>query len=67
MTYERYAKFRDEADMTDYAVAKSTGITASTLSDWKSGRYEPKVDKLIKISWLFGIPLEDFIGPEEEK
>lgn len=62
MPYERYAAFRDERGMTDYAVSKNIGIAQSTLSDWKSGLYTPKLDKLIKIAKLFGLSLEEFIG-----
>ena len=31
---------------TVYRVSKDTGIAASTLSDWKSGRSVPKLDKI---------------------
>lgn len=60
--YERYAKIRDEKGLTDYAVSKATGIAPSTISDWKSGRTTPKVDKLAKIARFLDVRIEDFIG-----
>ena len=50
MSYTRYAEIRDERGVTDYQVAKETGIPKSTFSDWKNNRSKPKVDKLQKIA-----------------
>ena len=36
--YEIYCKLRDEKGCKDADVAKATGITKSTFSDWKNGR-----------------------------
>lgn len=59
--YKKYAKLRDERGLTDYAVAKDTGISACTLSRWKNGIYTPKVDKLQTIAAYFGVKLEDLL------
>ena len=40
--YEIYCKLRDSKGMKDSDVAKATGITKSTFSDWKNGRSNPK-------------------------
>lgn len=64
MTYEEYAKIRDEKGMTDYKVAKLSGIGRSTFSDWKAGRSTPKTDKLMKISEALGIRYDMFIYTE---
>lgn len=61
MNYERYAEIRDSRGLTDYQVSKETGVSTATLSEWKSGKYKPKVDKLLKIADLFGISVEQFI------
>lgn len=60
--YERYAKLRDDAGVSDYAVAKNTGVLTVTLTQWKNGDYTPKVDKLQKIAKYFGVSIEDLIG-----
>lgn len=43
---------------TVYRVAKATGISASTFTDWKNGRSVPKTEKLKKIASHFGVSLE---------
>lgn len=59
--YEKYVRLREQKGVTDYAVAKGTGISTSTLSNWKSGRYTPKMDKINAIATYFGVPLTYFI------
>lgn len=48
--YERYCRIRDKAGYKDSDVAIGAKITKSTFSDWKSGRYTPKQQKLQKIA-----------------
>jgi transcriptional regulator with XRE-family HTH domain len=59
--YEKYVKLRDEKGLTDYKVAKATGISKSTFTDWKSGRSNPKLEKLAKIAAVFNVPIEYFV------
>lgn len=59
MNYSKYAKIRDAKGYTDYQVSKKTGISTSTLSEWKSGLTKPKVDKLILIADLFEVTLDE--------
>ena len=49
-SYEVYSRFRDERGLKDKHVADATGITRSTFSDWKTGRSEPKLPKIMKIA-----------------
>ncbi len=58
--YKKYVELRDERKVTDYKVSKSTGITKSTFSDWKSGRSKPKLNKLAILAKYFDVPLEYF-------
>ncbi|MFR1453094.1 MAG: helix-turn-helix domain-containing protein [Hungatella sp.] len=50
-----------ERNLTPYRVSLDTGIAQSTLSDWKSGRSKPKVDKLKILADYFGVPIEYFL------
>lgn len=61
MSYEKYAKLRDEKGITDYRVSQETGISTATLTSWKQGLYVPKVDKLLKIADFFGISIEELL------
>jgi len=58
--YEKYANLRSNANVTDSQIAKAIGITRSTFSDWKSGRSNPKFEKLKKIADYFGVPVTYF-------
>lgn len=59
--YKKYAKLRDKKSLTDYSVAVGAGVTKSTFTDWKNGRSEPKIDKLIKIANFLGVPVTYFL------
>lgn len=65
--YEIYAKLRDERGLTDYQVAKQTGIAGQTLYSWKNGAYEPKADKLLKIADLLGVDIKVFYAAKKAK
>lgn len=64
--YSKYAELRDKKGVTDYAVSKATKIPTSTLTNWKYGRYSPKVDKLKILSNYFGVTIEYFLEEEKE-
>lgn len=63
--YEIYCKLRDFRGVKDADVVRATGITKSTFSDWKSGRSEPKRDKLQKIADYFEVSLDYLMTGEE--
>ncbi|MDD4564858.1 MAG: helix-turn-helix transcriptional regulator [Eubacteriales bacterium] len=62
--YKKYTELRDARSITDSQVSKDTGIAKSTLSEWKSGRSKPKVDKLIILAKYFDVPLGRLLGEE---
>lgn len=59
--YKKYESLCESMGVSSYQVAKETGIAQSTLSDWKSGRSNPKLDKLKKLADYFGVSIEYFI------
>lgn len=59
--YENYVALRDKRGITDYRVSLDTGITKSTFADWKSGRSNPKIDKLKILAEYFGVSIEYFL------
>lgn len=61
VSYEKYARLRDERGMTDYQVCQETGIAQSSFPNWKAGRYTPKVEKLVKIARLFNVTVDDLL------
>ena len=65
--YNRYLKLRNEKGVSDYRVSVETGIPKSTFSEWKSGRSNPKTEKLHKLAQFFGVSIEYFIGECKEE
>ena len=65
--YAIYMELKEAKGVTDYEVAKSTGVATSTLTNWKHGRYTPKLDKLQKIADYFGVTVDYFLEKKEEK
>lgn len=67
--YEIFEKLLEERGITAYKVAKATGISTGSLTDWKKGRSAPKADKLQKIADYFGVTVDYLLGnePKEKK
>lgn len=65
--YDIFEKLCEEKGVTPYRVCKETGLTTSTISNWKAGRYTPKADKLQKIADFFGVSIEYLMGKEEKE
>lgn len=61
--YKTYEALRNARHMTDADVARETGIACSALCDWHKGRTRvPRVENLVKIAKLFGVPIEALLG-----
>lgn len=46
-------------------VARATGISNMTLSDWKNGKSKPKMDKLKLIADFFNVPIDYILIGDE--
>lgn len=64
--YEIFEQLLSKYGVTAYRVAKETGITTATLTNWKQGKYTPKQDKLQKIADYFGVSLEYLMTGKED-
>ncbi|MGO5051462.1 helix-turn-helix domain-containing protein [Lachnospiraceae bacterium LCP25S3_G4] len=59
--YEKFKFLLEKNNVTAYRVAQETGVSTSTLTQWKKGTYEPKMDKIKAISDYFKVPIEYFL------
>lgn len=66
IVYSKFVQLLQERGLTAYKVSQETGISQSTLSDWKTGRASPKADKLLVLARYFGVPIEYFLTEKEE-
>ena len=65
--YERFLELLNKHQTTAYQVAKATGISQNTFSDWKKGRSTPKIDKMQKIADYFGVTTDYLLGKPDQK
>lgn len=65
--YKIFERLLEENHKTAYQVSKDTGIATATLSEWKAGTYQPKIDKLMLIANYFGVPITEFLEQKEGK
>lgn len=64
--YERFMQLLQANNITPYRVSKETGVTQTTLSDWKTGRATPKTATLQKIADYFNVSLDWLTGEDIE-
>lgn len=56
--YEIFEHLLQKYGVTSYKVSKETGISQTSLSNWKSGRSNLKTDSLQKIADYFGVTID---------
>ena len=64
MSYQRFEDLLRSREGTVYRVAKETGISASTFTDWKNGRSVPKADKMRRIAQFFDVSLDALLDTD---
>lgn len=60
--YEIFERLCAERGVTAYRVCKETGLKTGSISNWKSGKYQLKQDKLQKIAEYFGVSVDYLMG-----
>lgn len=65
--YEKFAELLCQKGITPYRVFKETGVSQTTLSDWKKGKSVPKIDKLQKIADYLEVPVGYFLNDGGQK
>lgn len=57
--YEDFERLCRERGVKASDVSKATGISPTTFSEWKKGKYTPKMDKMVRIAEYFDVPVEE--------
>lgn len=65
--YEIFEQLLQKYGVSSYKVSKETGVTQTSLSNWKSGRTSPSVKTLQKIADYFNVSLEYLMTGEEKE
>ena len=64
MYYENFADLCKKHNVKPGAVSRATGVSTTTLTAWKQGKYTPKVAKLQLIADYFKVPLDVLMGED---
>jgi transcriptional regulator with XRE-family HTH domain len=62
--YEVFEQLMKDRGLTHYGVWKHTGVSQSSLSDWRRGRGTPGALSLAKIADFFGVTVDYLMGRE---
>lgn len=60
--YERFEKMRTDKGVTVADVSRATGITESTLSNWKKRGGKISIDNAVKLAKYFGTSVDALIA-----
>lgn len=63
-SYKKFADLLLKNNITAYQAAKDTGLYSTLFYDWKSGKSNPKIDKIKILSDYFNVPIEYFLEEE---
>lgn len=65
--YSIYQRLCQEKGLTNYRVSKETGVSQSSLSEWKRGNSVPKYESMKKIADYFGVSVDYLLGKPDNK
>ncbi len=65
LNYKKLEDILKQKGITPYRLAKEIGISNVVFSEWKRGKSQPKLDKLIKITEYLGITIDDLIDRKD--
>lgn len=63
---ERLAQLRREHDYTQEQLAELIGVSRQTISKWETGMANPDIEKLIKLSELYGCSIDYIVGNDNK-
>ena len=61
---ENIYRFRTEQNMSQLDLADALEVSRQSVSKWETGAAVPELDKLIKMSKLFGVTLDELVSGE---
>ena len=58
---ERLQQYLKDSEMTQAQLAAAIGVSQPTISDWINGHMSPSFDRLIVISRVTGLSLDELV------
>ena len=65
MTVDRVRELRVAAGMTQKALADQLGVTVPTVSKWELGQRTPELERVFRMTLIFGVPIEEIVQRTE--
>lgn len=61
MIVNRVKELRTAAGMTQKALADQLGVTVPTVSKWELGQRTPELERVFRMTMIFGVPIEEIV------
>lgn len=65
MIVNRVRELRVAAGMTQKALADQLGVTVPTVSKWELGQGTPELERVFRMTLIFGVPIEEIVQRTE--
>lgn len=65
MIVNRVKELRTAAGMTQKALADQLGVTVPTVSKWELGQRTPELERVFRMTLIFGVPIEEIVKRTE--
>ena len=65
MIVNRVKELRTAAGMTQKALADQLGVTVPTVSKWELGQRTPELERVFRMTLIFGVPMEEIVQRTE--
>ena len=59
---ERLARLRNQKGLSQDALAEALGVSRQSVSKWETDASIPELDKLVRLSGLFGVSLDELVS-----
>lgn len=63
---QRLKMRRNELNLKQEYVAEELGITRQTISNWENGRSYPDIARIIRLSEIYGLSLDELLKGDQE-
>ena len=65
MIVNRVKELRTAAGMTQKALADQLGVNVPTVSKWELGQRTPELERVFRMTLIFGVPIEEILQRTE--
>ena len=65
MIVNKVRELRTAAGMTQKALADQLGVTVPTVSKWELGQRTPELERVFRMTLIFGVPIEEIVQRTE--